>query len=237
MTLYLFGVYQTKHDSPINGGIGTFRVMVATLSLMFTVYMIPGLFGAPLKLISAFPPPQSYSEIPYGIHGHAPDNLPEGAVYEHGLTVFHDFDVAKKYADEVGKPLMLDFTGLNCVNCRKMENEVWSTEKVHKIMDEEFVIVSLYVDDKIELPTPMTSPYNGQKLYTKGERWANMESELYGSNTQPLYVTLDKNGDQMNASATYKSHKDPADFEKWLTDAAEFYETRTYYGNIVYAAN
>ncbi|MFT5820447.1 MAG: cytochrome c biogenesis protein CcdA [Crocinitomix sp.] len=232
LTLYLFGVYQTKHDSPITGGLGTFRVMIGTLCLMFTVYMIPGMFGAPLKMISAFPPPPSYSEIPYGIHGTPPTDLPEGAEYEHGLTIFHDFDVAQKYADEQGKPLMIDYTGLNCVNCRKMEVNVWSEESVHKVMDEEFIIVSLYIDDRTLLPKPQTSPYTGITLITKGDKWKDMQSALYKKNTQPQYIALDKNGNMMNMDATYRSHGEPVIFKKWLDDAASFYETPVYYGFI-----
>lgn len=234
MTLYLFGVFQTKHDSPLNGGLGTFRLIVATLSLVFTIYMIPGLWGAPLKLISAFPPPPAYSEIPHGIHGTAPDDLPSGAEYEHGLTVFHDFDIAKAYADEIGKPLMLDFTGLNCVNCRKMEVNVWSDEEVHKIMDEQFVIVSLYIDEKTPLPKPIKSPYTGRLLSTKGDKWSDLQSAVFKKNTQPQYVALDKRGNMINKDATYKSHGKPSLFKNWLEDAHSFYHNPTFYGEILF---
>ena len=208
--------------------------MIATLTLMFTIYLIPGMFGAPLKLISAFPPPPSYSEIPYGIHGTPPSDIPEGAEYEHGMAVFHDFDVAQKYADEVGKPLMLDFTGLNCVNCRKMEINVWSDEQVHHIMADEFVVVSLFIDDKTLLDKPMISPYSGRELITKGDRWSDMQSSLYKKNTQPQYIALDKNGNMINNDATYRSHGKPTLFKTWLEDAATFYETPTYYGEITF---
>ena len=234
LTLYLFGVFQTKHDSPINGGLGTFRVMIATLSLMFTVYMIPGMFGAPLKMISAFPPPPSYSEIPYGIHGTAPSDVPEGAEFEHGMAVFHDLETAQKYAEKVDKPLMLDFTGLNCVNCRKMEVNVWSHETVHHIMADEFVVVSLFIDERTPLPKPEVSPYSGITLTTKGEKWADLQSSLYGKATQPQYIALDRNGNQINQDATYKSHGEPVLFQKWLEDAATYYETPVYYGSVVY---
>ncbi len=235
LTLYLFDIYQTKHDTPRQGGLGTFRVMFATLCLMFTIYLIPGLFGAPLKLISAFPPPPSYSEIPYGIHGEPPSDIPEGAEYEHGMAVFHDYDVARAYALEQDKPLMLDFTGLNCVNCRKMEINVWSDEQVHQIMNEEFVIVSLFIDEKTELPKPQVSPYTGRMLYTKGDKWADMQTALYRKNTQPQYVALDRKGNMINSDATYSSHGKPVLFKQWLEDAASFYETPVYYGEIVFA--
>ena len=92
---------------------------------------------------------------------------PEGAKMEHGLMVFHDLDIAKKYAAKMEKPLMLDFTGLNCVNCRKMETNVWSDEKVHELMNTDFVVVSLYIDEKNELENPETSPYSGRKINYK----------------------------------------------------------------------
>jgi thiol:disulfide interchange protein DsbD len=233
MALYLFGVFQTKHDSPITNGIGTFRVMLATIALAFTIYMIPGLFGAPLKLISAFPPPISYSEIPYGIHGHAPsakqqtgEELPEGAKYEHGLMVFRNYDKAKAYANKVGKPLMLDFTGHNCVNCRKMETNVWSNEKVHELMNDKFVIVSLAVDERVEMPQSEVSPYSGKQLVTWGDKWSDMQSALYKKNAQPQYVALDKNFEIMNSDATYETHGSPELFQKWLEDAIAEYKSR-----------
>ncbi|MFK8037684.1 MAG: protein-disulfide reductase DsbD family protein [Crocinitomicaceae bacterium] len=233
MTLYLFNGFSTKHDSPVNGGLGTFRILIATLSLMFTVYMVPGLFGAPLKLISAFPPPTSYSEIPYGIHGHAPEGgsdaeggIPEGAEFEHDLMVFHNYDLAKKYADEIGKPLMLDFTGHNCVNCRKMEINVWSNERVHKLMSNDFVIASLPVDERIKMPKEEVSPYSGRTLKTWGDKWADMQSILYKKNTQPQYIALDKGGQIMNTDATYRSHGNPEAFEGWLKDAKTEFKKR-----------
>jgi len=241
MSLYLFGVFQTKHDSPLTGGLGTFRVVLATLTLAFTVYMLPGLSGAPLKLISAFPPPQSYSEIPYGIHGHAPENegMPEGAKMEHGLMVFHNFDLAEAYAQEVGKPLMLDFTGHNCVNCRKMETNVWSVEDVHELMSKDFVVVSLAVDERIDMPAKEISPYSGRELITWGDKWSDMQAVLYEKQTQPQYIALDKNGDMMNGDATYRSHGEGVKFAKWLTDAKEEYikrgDVKIYYGDILYA--
>jgi thiol:disulfide interchange protein len=241
MSLYLFGVFQTKHDSPLTGGLGTFRVVLATLTLAFTIYMLPGLSGAPLKLISAFPPPVSYSEIPYGIHGHAPENegMPEGAKMEHGLMVFHNFDLAEAYAQEVGKPLMLDFTGHNCVNCRKMETNVWSVEDVHELMSNDFVIVSLAVDERIDMPAKEISPYSGRELITWGDKWSDMQAILYKKQTQPQYIALDKNGDMMNGDATYRSHGEGVKFAKWLTDAKVEYVKRgnikIYYGEILYA--
>jgi len=241
LTMYLFGLFQTKHDSPITGGLGTFRVVLGTFVFIFTMYLVPGMFGAPVKIISAFPPPMSYSEIPYGIHGHAPEfegKLPDGAKFEHGLMVFDEVDKAQAYAKKENKPLMLDFTGEQCVNCRKMEATVWSVEKVHKLMNEDFVIVSLYVDDKDLLPSKEVSPYSGRELVSWGDKWSDMQTVLYKKNTQPQYITLDKNGEIMNTDATFKSHGEGEIFEKWLKDAKEEYKKRTgyktYFGEILY---
>lgn len=235
MAMYLFGLFRTSHDSPPSGGLGTFRVIVGMIAMVFSIYLVPGIFGAPVKLISAFAPPESYSEIPYGIHGHAPE-LPDGASFEHGLTVFHDFSDAQEFAEENGKPIMIDFTGENCVNCRKMEANVWSEKEVHKIMDEELVIASLFVDDTEPLPKQEVSPYSGRELNTYGDKWADFQSQVFKKNAQPQYVILDKNGDMINSDATFQSHGAPDLFKKWLEDGISQYEKRgdipTYFGEI-----
>ncbi|MCB9225129.1 MAG: thioredoxin family protein [Crocinitomicaceae bacterium] len=235
MAIYLFGVFRTKHDSPTQG-LGTFRVVVGIIALIFSLYLIPGLFGAPVKLISAFAPPENYSEIPHGIHGSEPP-LPEGASYEHNLVVFHDFKDAERHAKEEGKPIMIDFTGENCVNCRKMENNVWSDEKVHELMNNDFVIASLYVDDREKLPQPETSPYSGRKLETWGDKWADWQSIVFKKNSQPQYVILDKNGGMINSDASYRTHGKPDKFEEWLKSGKDQYKLRgdipIIYGQIV----
>jgi len=153
--LYLFGKITTPHDSPLTH-ISVGRLGLGLLVLSFTIYMIPGLFGAPLKLISAFPPPQTYSESPMGFSGGSASStavLPDGAeIGPNNLIVFKDYAKGLAYAKTVNKPVMIDFTGYACVNCRKMENNVWSDEKVKEVLKNEVVLISLYVDDKRELP-------------------------------------------------------------------------------------
>jgi thiol:disulfide interchange protein DsbD len=152
--------------------------------------------------------------------------------------VFKNYDQAKTYADEVGKPLMLDFTGHNCVNCRKMETNVWSDEKVHQLMSNDFVIVSLPVDERVEMPKPEISPYTGKELITWGDKWSDMQSALYKKNAQPQYIALDKNFEIMNSDATYETHGSPEMFQKWLEDALKEYKNRgdlkLYTTNVVY---
>lgn len=237
MAMYLFGLFRTSHDSPPGNGLGTFRIVVGMIAFIFGLYLIPGLFGAPVKMISAFAPPESYSEIPYGIHGHAPE-LPDGASYEHGLVVFHDFADAERYSEETGKPIMIDFTGENCVNCRKMEANVWSEEEVHSLMDQDFVIASLYVDDAAALDKPETSPYSGRELNTWGDKWADFQSQVFKKNSQPQYVILDENGGMINSDASFQSHGSPELFEKWLISGKDQFEKRgkipVVFGTIVF---
>ena len=150
--LYLFGKMTLPHDSPLTH-ISVGRLLMGLLVLTFTVYLVPGLWGAPLKIISGFPPPLSYSESPDGVgkSGGAAFNTEqiEGTkTISHGLQVFTDYDKGLAYAKKVGKPLFLDFTGHGCENCRKMEDYVWSDPAVLKQLRDEVVIVSLYVDEK-----------------------------------------------------------------------------------------
>ena len=121
---------------------------------------------------------------------------------------------------------MLDFTGHACVNCRKMETNVWSVQEVHKLMSNDFVIVSLAVDERIDMPAKEISPYSGRELVTWGDKWADMQAILYKKQTQPQYVALDKNGEILNGDATYSSHGNGPMFSKWLTEAKTEYANR-----------
>ncbi|MCV6631304.1 MAG: thioredoxin family protein, partial [Flavobacteriaceae bacterium] len=159
LALYLFGKIQLPHDSPITH-ISVGRLSLGLLSLAFVIYMLPGMWGAPLNLISAFPPPQHYSESPYGVGytnnsggGSSHQEIPEGAhlMAPHNIVAFNDYDKGLAYAKKVGKPVMIDFTGHACVNCRKMEQNVWVKPKVLNILKNEVVLISLYVDDKRKL--------------------------------------------------------------------------------------
>src|SRR5690606_17367199 len=175
------------------------------------VYLIPGLWGAPLKLISGFPPPMNYSESPFGFGGSgsvSTDNgeIPEGAkVAAHGIIAFEDYDKGFAYAKEVGKPVLLDFTGYACVNCRKMEDYVWSDERVLSILNKEVVLISLYVDYKKELPEneQYVSETTGKKIKTIGNKWSDFQITKYKANAQPYYVLMDLNEENLNDPVGY----------------------------------
>ncbi len=221
LTLYLFGKITLPHDSP-NASISVGRLLVGLLTLSFTIYLIPGLWGAPLKLISAFPPPLEYSESPLGFTNSASPNigiLPDGAKYgPHGITVFNDYDKGLAYAKSVNRPIMLDFTGYACVNCRKMENNVWSDEHVLPILKNEIVLISLYVDDKRKLPLneQFVSKTTGSKIETAGDKWTDLMISKYKTNTQPLYVLTDLLGNSLNQSNPTISYVGASEFEHWL---------------------
>lgn len=221
--LYLFGKITTPHDSPVSY-ISVGRLSLALLVLAFTVYMIPGLFGAPLKLISAFPPPQTYSESPTGFFGNnngsiSKEGLPDGAkVGEHGIITFTDYDKGLAYAKEVNKPILLDFTGFACVNCRKMEINVWSDEKVLSVLKNEVVLISLYVDDKRELPKEEqhVSKITGNDIETIGDKWTEFIITRYKTNTQPFYVLTDLNEQKLNEPVSYTPNIN--EYLAWLKD-------------------
>lgn len=220
--LYLLGKITLPHDSPMQS-ISVGRLLLALLVLAFTVYMIPGLTGAPLKLISAFPPPQTYSESPMGFGGNdnadVEKDLPDGAKFgEHGIVTFNDYAKGLAYAKEVGKPIMLDFTGFACVNCRKMEINVWSDEQVLKILKNEVVLISLYVDDKRELPESeqYVSKETGRKVVTIGNKWSDFIITRYKTNTQPYYVLTGLDEKNLNDAIGYTPDTD--DYLAWLKD-------------------
>ena len=220
--LYLLGKITTPHDSPLTH-ISVGRLSLGILVLSFTIYMIPGLFGAPLKLISAFPPPQTYSESPTGFFGNSAtfskDGLPDGAeIGPHSLTVFTDYTKGLAYAKTVNKPVMLDFTGYACVNCRKMENNVWSDEKVLNVLKNEVVLISLYVDDKRELPKSEQTVSNvtGNDIITVGDKWTEFIITKYKTNTQPFYVLVDLEENNLNDPISYTP--DSNEYLAWLKD-------------------
>ena len=219
---YLLGKIMTPHDSPVTH-LSVGRLTLGLLVLAFTIYMIPGLFGAPLKLISAFPPPQTYSESPAGLFGNnavsSEDNLPDGAeVGPHGLTVFNDYATGLAYAKKVNKPVMLDFTGYACVNCRRMENNVWSDEKVLNVLKNDVVLISLYVDDKRELPKneQTVSKTTGNEIITIGDKWTEFIITRYKTNTQPFYVLTDLKEEKLNTPISYTPNVN--DYLNWLND-------------------
>ena len=227
MTLYLFGKITLPHDSPTNH-ISVGRLYLGLLTFVFTMYLIPGLWGAPLKLISAFPPPPQYSESPFGVGGsgngavssESIKGLPEGAeLGPHGIMVFHDYEDGLAYAKEINKPIMLDFTGYACVNCRKMENNVWSEPAILPILKNDVVLISLYVDDKRELPKEeQFTTSSGDKIITVGDKWTDFMISKYKTNTQPLYVITDLEGKNMNTSKPTISYVSADEYLNWLKE-------------------
>lgn len=222
LSLYLFGKITMPHDSPATH-ISVGKLLLGLLTLTFTIYMIPGLWGAPLKLINAFPPPMEYSESPFGVGGSAGNNsaavLPEGAKSgPHQIVVFDDYEKGLAYAKIVNKPIMLDFTGFACVNCRKMENNVWSDTRVLSILKNDVVLISLYVDDKRELPKSEQhiSKTTGSEIETVGDKWADFMISKYKTNTQPLYVLTDLDGNSLNETTPTISYVGVDEYESWL---------------------
>ena len=222
LSLYLFGKITMPHDSPMTH-ISVGKLLLGLLVLTFTIYMIPGLWGAPLKLINAFPPPMEYSESPFGVGGSAGNNsaavLPEGAkLGPHQIVVFEDYEKGLAYAKTVNKPIMLDFTGYACVNCRKMENNVWSDSRILSILKNDVVLISLYVDDKRELPKSEQhiSKTTGSEIETVGDKWADFMISKYKTNTQPLYVLTDLEGNSLNKTTQTISYVGVDEYESWL---------------------
>jgi cytochrome c biogenesis protein CcdA/DsbC/DsbD-like thiol-disulfide interchange protein len=234
LALYLFGFIHFPHDSKTER-IGVTRYLFGLLALVFTIYLVPGMWGAPLKVISGFPPPMFYSESPTGLGGSTqttpaitdktgkmvgdPDHCP------HGLPCFHDYDEGLAYARESGKPVLLDFTGWACVNCRKMEEQVWSDPRVLKMLRDDFVLISLYVDEKTSLPEheqiEVKIGDKTKKLRTIGNRWSYFQAARYGTNSQPYYVILDHEERQLGDAAAY----DP-DIElyiRWLNNGIKMF--------------
>lgn len=212
LVLYLLGFIRFPHDSQTTSSISVSRGMFATVTLAFTLYLIPGLWGAPLKLISGFPPPDFYKEWKQPVAGSSPKTVgkPDGqhqGECPNGLDCFHDYDEALVYAKTTGKPLLIDFTGWACVNCRKMEASVWTNPEVEKRLREDVILVSLYVDDKRALPeAEQTVKKLGNKdfvINTIGNKWSYFQAHRFNINSQPYYVLMDANENVLGISEGY----------------------------------
>ncbi len=225
LALYLFGKITLPHDSPLSH-ISVGRLLLGLLSLTFTIYMIPGLWGAPLNLISGFPPPMSYSESPHGVGFKnsqvnattTANALPELATYgPHGLISFHNYDDGLAYAKKVNKPVMIDFTGVTCVNCRRMEEKVWSKPEILSILRNEIVLISLYVDDRTPLPKgDVYENANGKEINTYGKKWSDFAITKYKANIQPYYILMDHEEENLNKPVGYTP--DVEEYKAWLED-------------------
>lgn len=200
--MYLLGKIRFSHDDE-NEGIGVGRFFLAIVSLSFAVYMLPGLWGAPLKAVSAFVPPLETQDF----------NL----YHDNEIRKFDNYDDAVAFAVQENKPLLIDFSGYGCVNCRKMEGKVFDTPEVSGIIDKDFVFVKLMVDDKHKLTEPVTVEENGRTtvLKTIGDKWSYLQRSRFGSNTQPYYVIVDPaTGRQVGQSRSYDENVEQ--FVKWL---------------------
>lgn len=187
---YLLGKIKFPHDDDDNT-TSVPRFFMALISLAFAVYMVPGLWGAPLKAVSAFAPPMTTQDF----------NLYNNEVH----AKFDDYDAGMEYAKRNGKPVMLDFTGYGCVNCRKMEAAVWTDPKVSKLMTDDYVLITLYVDNKEPLPEHIKVMENGKErtLRTVGNKWSYLQRSKFGANAQPFYVLIDNEGKPLNKSYSY----------------------------------
>ena len=187
---YLLGKLKFPHDDD-DTKVSVPRFFLALASLAFAVYMVPGLWGAPLKAVSAFAPPLQTQDF----------NLYADEVH----AKFTDYDTGMAYARQQGKPVMLDFTGYGCVNCRKMELSVWTDPKVSSLINDDYVLITLYVDDKTPLPAPIQVMENGTErtLRTVGDKWSYLQRVKFGANAQPFYVLIDNDGHPLNKSYSY----------------------------------
>jgi thiol:disulfide interchange protein DsbD len=223
LTMYLLGFLKFAHDSDLKH-ISVSRLSVAILTGTLTLYMIPGLWGAPLKIISAFPPPLEYSESPHGVGYTLGGSETSHIIGQHlgpqGIMAFHDYDKGMEYAKKVGKSVVIDFTGKACVNCRKMEQAVWSDPFIKKFLKNEVVLISLYVDDRINLPKEeqyeTTLAGKVKKVKTIGDQWMVLQANIYGTNSQPYYVFLNHDEKQMVEPANYQDYGNVELFTDWL---------------------
>ena len=208
---YLLGKIKFPHDDDDNK-VGVTRFFMALISLAFAVYMVPGLWGAPLKAVSAFAPPMQTQDF----------NLYKNEVH----AKFDDYDLGMEYARLNGKPVMLDFTGYGCVNCRKMEAAVWTDPKVSDLINNDYVLITLYVDNKTLLTEPVKIIENGTErtLRTVGDKWSYLQRVKFGANAQPFYVLLDNQGKPLNKSYAY--NKDIPKYIDFLQTGLENYKKR-----------
>ena len=200
---YLLGKIKFSHDSELKY-VSVPRLFMSIISFAFAIYMIPGLWGAPLKAISAFAPPLYTQDF----------NLYKNEVH----AAFDDYESGMAYAKKVNKPVIIDFSGFGCVNCRKMEASVWTDPKVKQILEEDYVLITLIVDDKTKLPETIEIQENGKsrKLKTIGDKWSYLQRSKFGANAQPFYILLDSEGEPLGPS--YAFDENVSNYVKFLQD-------------------
>ncbi len=239
---YLLGKLKFHHDSDLKH-ISVFRLILAVFAFMISLYLVPGLFGAPLKLLSGLPPPQSsYDNEGWGLSSASSSSGQNGKADTakkvvaktsgtHGcpphINCIHDYDEAVATAKQLNKPIMIDFTGNTCPNCRRMEEKVWSDPSIYTIMNNDYVLVSLYCDDQNELPDNQKSisKFDGSKIETLGDRWSDMEVNLYKGSIQPLYVLIDADGNILTPQRGYNA--DIQQYKQFLEDGLRAFKTKS----------
>ncbi len=213
--LYLLGKLKFSHDSDVPF-ISIPRLFFAIVVLSFTVYMVPGMWGAPLKALSAWLPPSPTQDFNLHQVGASVSSAPQassgivkkyGDVFHapHGIDAFYDYEQALEYSKQVDKPVLLDFTGWSCVNCRKMEESVWPDPQVLKRLKEDYILVSLYVDDRTDLAPEehYVSTFSGKRIRRVGQKWSDLQASRFGTNAQPYYVVVDGEGNQLVPAQAY----------------------------------
>ena len=244
--LYLIGKIKFAHDSEVQH-LSVPRLFISIVVFAFVIYMIPGLWGAPLKSISAFLPPPATQDFDLS---RTPDGSASAPVQQssikirkyannylriktRGLDAWYDYDQALQVSKELHKPIIIDFTGFNCVNCRKMETNVWSDPGVFKHLRDDFILLQLVVDDKAELPVgeQFVSTYSGKRITTLGGKWSDVEASRFNANSQPLYVMLDSDGNFLKNKDGQDIIPSPADYNiasytKFLESGIEAYQNK-----------
>ena len=208
---YLLGKIKFSHDSDLKY-VSVPRLFMAIISFAFSIYMIPGLWGAPLKAISAFAPPlytQDFSLYDDEVH-----------------AAFDDYEAGMAYAKQHNKPVMIDFSGYGCVNCRKMEASVWTDTRVKDLLENDFVLITLMVDDKTKLPEPIQIEENGKTrtLRTVGDKWSYLQRSKFGANAQPFYVMLDGDGKPLGPSYTFD--EDVSKYVRFLENGLNVFKNK-----------
>lgn len=206
---YLLGKIKFAHDSDLPY-VSVPRLFMAIISFSFAIYMVPGLWGAPLKAISAFAPPLYTQDF----------NLYDSEVH----ATFDDYEAGMAYAKKVNKPVIIDFSGFGCVNCRKMEASVWTDPKVKQILEKDYVLITLIVDDKTKLPEPISIEEHGKtrKLKTIGDKWSYLQRSKFGANAQPFYVLLDEKGEPLGPS--YAFNEDVPQYIQFLQNGLKVFK-------------
>ena len=218
MALYLFGIIRFPHDGP-KAKLGKPRIAFGIITVAFVIYLIPGLTNtehANLKLLSGFPPPLFYSIYEKDASGPL------------GLKAYKDFDEGVEAAKASGKPILLDFTGWACVNCRKMEEQVWSIPEVYQVIQDDYILISLYVDDREKLPEEQQFNYEKprggvKKIETIGDKWATFQTVNFQNNSQPYYVLMNSNFELLNSPVGYTPNAN--NFLSWLKQGTEKFES------------